>query len=212
MDADRGRRNRRRRWPAAAVVMVAGAISLSSCGVGDPYVAVLEGNYAVGQGNYQEATVHYLRALSTGDETDRVSYDLANVFHSLGEAEAALDLWKKASSTDDTQLLYGIAYNEGVQYYELGNYDQAYSSFRTALQYNPSSMDAKINLELSLRKIQGTQSQAEAASSQAPPKTQQAEQMSDQEATRVLEYIRRKEEQQWVPSRQQPVTAPARDW
>lgn len=193
-------------------VVVVATLALFSCERSNPYISVIEGNYATGQGHYQEATVHYLNALDADTDPARVSYDLANVYHSLGEAEAALDLWKKASNTKDSALLFALSYNEGVQYYELGKYDDAYNSFRSALTYDPSSMNAKVNLELALRKIQGTQSPAENSSS--PPKDQTAanNQMSDQEATRVLEYVRRKEEQQWVPSQQQPPAASVEDW
>jgi len=196
-----------RSFGVSAAVLVL-TLALSSCSASSPYLAVVEGNYAYGQGRYQDATVHYLEALSHGSHKNWISYDLGNVYHSLGEAEAALDLWKKASDGADERLQYAVSYNQGVQYYELGDYQKAYDEFRKSLEYDPSSMSAKINLELSLRKLQPS-------GESAPPQTTAEEaknNISEQDSRRILEYVRRKEAQQWVPGEQQTPPPAANDY
>lgn len=184
------------------------SILAGSCSAGDPYLSVVEGNYAFGQGRYQGATVHYLQALSGKSHKRWISYDLGNVYHALGEAEAALDMWNKASTTTDDGLLYAISYNQGVQYYELGDYRKAYDAFRKSLEYDAASLNAKINLELSLRKLQpsseGSSPRAVAASTENS--------VSEQDSRRILEYVRRKEAQQWVPGEQQTPPPAANDY
>ncbi|WP_455383294.1 tetratricopeptide repeat protein [Salinispira pacifica] len=189
-------------------VLAAAIVLLASCSAGDPYVSVLEGNYAFGQGRYQEATVHYLEAMSAGSHKDWISYDLGNVYHALGEAEAALDMWDKASKATDDGLRYAVSYNRGVQYYELGDYQKAYDAFRKSLEYDPSSMDAKINLELALRKLQPS---GESAAPQAVASNAKSN-VSEQDSRRILEYVRRKEAQQWVPGEQQTPPPAANDY
>ncbi len=45
---------------------------------------------------------------------------------------------------------FGVLYNSGIVRFREGDYGQAADFFREALRVNPSSIDAKINLELSL--------------------------------------------------------------
>jgi tetratricopeptide (TPR) repeat protein len=193
-------------WIVVAVLITLGVAV--GCGFGDPYVSVVEGNYAYGQGRYQDSTVHYLQAISKGSYGDWISYDLGNVYHSLGESDAALQMWRRAAASNDTTLRYGTSYNLGVQYYELGDYEKAYNSFRKALEYNPSSINAKVNLELSLRKLQPTTD----SSSFEQPKPSDKPAISEQDSRRVLDYVRRKEAQEWVPGKTQAPESAPDDW
>jgi len=193
-------------WMIVATVGV--IVLVGACGAGDPYVSVIEGNYAFGQGRYQDATVRYLQALSRGSYSDWISYDLGNVYHSLGESDAALQMWKRASHSADSSLRFGVAFNQGVQFYELGDYPEAYASFRRALEFDSSNINAKINLELTLQKLQPT---AESPSTQqpVPPKTPE---ITNQDSQRVLDYVRRKEAQEWAPGKTKPPQPAANDW
>lgn len=190
------------------ITVLSVSLLVSSCSASDPYLSVVEGNYAFGQGRYQDATVHYLEALSGGSHKSWISYDLGNVYHALGEAEAALDMWNKASTTTDAGLLYAISYNQGVQYYELGDYQKAYDAFRKSLEYDATSMNAKVNLELSLRKLQPS---SEGSSAHATAESTKNS-VSEQDSRRILEYVRRKEAQQWVPGEQQTPPPAANDY
>jgi len=187
---------------------VAAAFILSSCSVAQPHVAVIQGNYAFGQGRFQAATVDYLRAMDRGQYEQWIAYDLGNVYHALGETVSALQMWDRAGNTSDRDLLFGVSFNRGVLYYELGRYEKAYDQFKLALKIDSASVDAKRNLELSLRKIEAGENIQKPAQSTASGNKGDVR----DEAGRVLEYIRRKEGERWYATEQAPAQSSNRDW
>ena len=166
------------------------AVLLAGCGMNNVYVDVIQGNYHYGRGHYQQAIVSYLRALETEKHTEWVEYNLGNAYHSLGETEAALAVWETAGLTQAPALQFHIAYNKGCLYYELGKYREAYGEFRHALRLRPSAVDAKINLELSLRKM--------ASGGDPASQTKIGSIGAGDESGRILDYVRRKEGTKWT--------------
>lgn len=183
--------------PVVVVVLVAlSSAILAGCGGGDPRIAVLQGNYAFSRGEFQTATIHYLRAVEQfagAEGTGGVAYNIGNVYHSLGEPTAALAAWQTALTSDDSVIRYGTWFNRGVLLYELGHYTQAGNAFAAALSERPGSLDAKVNLELCLRKIQARQASTSGNSTNG-------ESSATSETLRVLEYVKRQEEQTWTGS------------
>ncbi len=181
---------------------------LGGCGNGVVYVDAVRGNYAHQQGRYQDATVNYLRALEQGIFTEGFSYNLGNVYHALGEPDAALAMWERAASAEDPEIRFRFRFNRGNLYYELGRYRDAYNEFRKALEIDSTSVEAKINLELSLLKIQAYGVSAESVPEERP----QADRQESRETERMLEYVRRKEGQRWSASQPQADSADVEDW
>ena len=174
---------------AAAVVLT---MLTASCRDSAPSVQVLAGNMSYARGQYQKSILQYLNADDTANAgKDVVYYNLANVYFALGEGDAALNSWAMAeSNTDNTDILFRVAFNRGVLYYHWGRYDEAYRSFRRALTLKPSDIDAKINLEDSLSRIR----------SAVPQKTSAGEdpgEDGDKDSQHLLDYVRRKEADAW---------------
>lgn len=182
---------------------------LGGCGQVGRQVAVLQGNYQFSQGKFQSATVHYLEALSPGDDRALVAFNLGNVYHALGESEAALRMWDQAEEGSGTDLLFGTSFNRGVLLYELGRYDEAVESFRYALQLRSDSVDAKINLELSLQKVTAAEG---TAGSGAVPDSPTEESPPDENVERVLEFVRRRGVERWIGNSDPADEESARDW
>lgn len=191
-----------------SIVLVA-ALALTGCEVSNPGVRVLLGNYAYGRGNYQQALVHYLIGAESAEQDEWFSYNIGNVYHALGENEAALQMWSVASRSSDLNLQFGTSFNRGVLFYETGRYEQAYDSFVHALTINSASRDAKVNLELALAKLRAEDT---ANQPQQAPGIGPGEQGAGQETMRIIEYVRRKEEQQWTANRQPGSATHPRDW
>lgn len=189
-------------------VWVVLGLCVTSCTVGEASREVLLGNDSFGRGDYQDATVHYLNAQKAGNGFQPwIAYNLGNVYHSLGEVNAAMELWNTASRTKDHQLLFNVQFNRGIAFYESGHFDDAYKAFRETLELDPSNMDAKLNLELTQKKLQaasGTRS-----SNELPAVTQGH---STEDAARLLEYVRRKEGRIWLPAAQHAETETVNDW
>ncbi|TVQ35829.1 MAG: tetratricopeptide repeat protein [Spirochaetaceae bacterium] len=187
---------------------VAAALLMVSCGIAEPHVSVLRGNYAFGQGRYQSATVDYLQALEHGQFEEWIAFNLGNVYHALGENESALGMWQVARRSDSDSLLFGVYYNTGLLLYEAGRYREAYDQFVEALRLNPTSIAGKINLELALERVQ-------AGAAVASPRRSDAEEQNGaaaDESRRILEYIRRREEQRWFAVDEIPAEESPRDW
>ncbi len=162
------------------------SLLLSSCGESEVYIRVLEGNYAFSRGDYMLANFDYIRASRFGVFLPRIRYNTGNVYHALGESEAALRLWLEAEDPEDEELLYRIYFNRGVLHYEQGEYEEAYTSFRRALKFRPADREAKINLEYALRK------QALEEGGGEPSVSDSKEEGSvDDDGRRILEYVQR---------------------
>jgi tetratricopeptide (TPR) repeat protein len=193
--------------PQVVVILVLTLAFLPSCNVA-PHVSVLRGNYAFGRGQYQTATVHYLTADVREEYKPWISYNLGNVYYALGEMEAASGEWEQALDDATAQIRFGVHFNRGVLSYELGRYETAYSEFRQALEIDGSSVDAKVNLELSLQKLEATRK----LSPGRPSVTVSPDQEMGTQSGRILEYVRRKERQRWfADDRTQPDSA-VNDW
>jgi tetratricopeptide (TPR) repeat protein len=121
-----------------------------------------------------------------------VAYNLGTLYHALGEPEVAEAEWNIAAETDSPELLARVAYNYGIHLFESGRFDEAYRSFRTALELNPQDVDTKINLEYTLQKLE---SQNEGPREMGAPEAEGGE--TGQEVQMILEYVRRKEEGRW---------------
>ncbi|MFP4010518.1 MAG: tetratricopeptide repeat protein [Spirochaetaceae bacterium] len=184
-------RNRLIRLGAAAGLLAA-LLLLSSCGT-ETHLRVLRANYAFGQGRFQNATVDYLRAFETGEYGRWIAYNLGNVYYALGEVQAALGMWERAGDSDEADILFGVAFNKGVYYYERGRYRDAYTQFQRALEIDPGNVDAKVNLELALRKIRA----GEQVVRGEPPEDGGEAEGNSAQTVRILEYVRRKEENRW---------------
>ena len=178
------------------------ALLATSCN--SSHISVLRGNYAFGRGQYQTATVHYLTAEPREDHRQFVDYSSGNHAQALGELDAALQQWDVAATEAPDEILFGVHFNRGVLYYELAQYASAYVEFRRALEIDGTSVDAKINLELSLQRI----------GAPAPATRGVAEEAQEigAQTARVLEYIRRKERQRWSAEDGDIRETEANDW
>ena len=192
--------------PVAVAALAAVVLLGASCGNSAPSTGVLAGNLAYGRGQYQKAILYYLDAQDAATAgRDVIHYNLANVYFALGEGDAALRSWSAAEDdTDDADLLFRIAFNRGVLYYHRGRYEEAYRSFRRALEIRPSDIDAKVNLEESLSRVRAAVPQPQEQT--APEGDETAE-----ENERLLDYIRRKEAGAWTAG-DGAETAYAEDW
>jgi tetratricopeptide (TPR) repeat protein len=171
------------------------------------HISVAVGNYAFLKGEYQNANIEYLSARSSGAYGDYVSYNLGNVYSALGESEAALEEWSAAAGTKDRRLLSRVRYNEGILLFEKGRYEKAFEAFRQALKLSPDFVNAKINLEYTLQKISAKTAPASSLSA-AEARLTAAEAA---ETSRLLEYMRRKEESVWKSSPVPPASG-AKDY
>ena len=183
---------------------------LVSCNAYIPHLQVVRANYNVSRGEYQPAIVDYLRAQENAQFEYWLSYNLGNVYHFLGEAEAADDRWEAAGTSNVTDLLFGASFNRGVYLYEQGRYGEALARFRFALSVEPQSIAAKNNFELTLEKIEAGSELAGRGSASIDGGRSVPQDGTG--ATRMLDYMRRTEEQRWRANLDAGVSPAAADW
>ncbi len=181
---------------------------LSSCGLSEPHLSVLRGNHAFGQGRFQVATVHYLAALERGQFVPWISFNLGNVYHALGENESALGMWQAVRDAESDSLRFGVHFNTGVLLFEAGRYRDAYQEFVSALRLNPSSVSTKVNLELAFARVQASENVASLRRDETP----ETRAGSPDEAQRILQFIRQREEPRWFAVEDISDQETVRDW
>ena len=185
---------------------------LVSCNAYFPHLRVIRANYNVSRGEYQPAIVDYLRAQEAQEYEPWLSYNLGTVYHYLGESGAANDRWESAREADVDDLTFGASFNRGVFLFEQGRYQDAFREFRFALQVNPASRAAKTNLELTLERIEAGSELDGEGSRSGDGGGSTTTGGNDDGATRMLDYVRRKEEQRWRANSEPAPAAEARDW
>ncbi|PKL25094.1 MAG: hypothetical protein CVV47_07360 [Spirochaetae bacterium HGW-Spirochaetae-3] len=131
---DRTIRPGRHNVALAAVVLATAA--LSSCGSSDAFF-IARANRLFRDGFAHEAAALYLRA-GAGEEPI-ASYDLANVFASLGEDAAARAMHDRAMESGDAVVVARSWYNIGAGAYARGEYAEAAAAFRSALEVRARS-------------------------------------------------------------------------
>jgi tetratricopeptide (TPR) repeat protein len=165
-----------------------------SCGIGEPYLSVIQGNADYNRGDFQKANIEYIQAMEGSRFLPWINYNLGNVYYSLGELEAALAEWKRAEKEHNTELQFRLLFNMGVYYYENNEALKAYEMFKSALKLYPESADAKINLELSFYKSE-SDSKKQASGNAASASSAKSRQ---ENVERVLEYVKKRETSVWT--------------
>jgi len=222
------------RYVLKAVFLFLAVLGFTACGGYGSITEVLRGNLAYGRGDYQNALVHYMVAVEDAPSDAWTQFNIGNVYYALGEHEAALEVWHSArrvveedneSGASELSLIYATSYNRGVLLYQQGQYAAAYDELRYALSVNSRSSEAKANLELALSKLQAANDAAANAAADGndagpgatggvspTPSGESGDDGPGEQTLRILEYVRRKETQQWFANREIESQDQPQDW
>ncbi len=168
-----------------------------SCRNPGMYVKVFSGNYAYTRGDYQDANLMYLNAAASGRFTDYISYNLGNVYYALGETSSALDKWNVSVKSSNRDVKFASYFNRGVLLFEMSRYEDAYVSFKDALKIDASDISTKIDLEYCLLKM----SVRKSGSTKTGPVQISAKSNKKDDAMRVLDFVKRFEENSLAPEK-----------
>jgi Ca-activated chloride channel family protein len=169
------------------------AFLFSACSPGK--LIILEANFRNSAGRYHEAALSYLKALEHRDAAPYAGYGLGSVYYSLGEGKAALEhfedsrrLLQTLPPAEHRELRYRNSYNAGVAFFGEGDFSAAAAAFKEALRAEPSRIEAKRNLELSLLSL--------ARENSGGARAEQGRRETETGAV-LFEYLRQKEQEQW---------------
>jgi tetratricopeptide (TPR) repeat protein len=182
--------------------------SFTSCNNTSAYLNVIEGNYAFSRGEYQEANLDYLEVNDKKLFRDYLSYNLGNVYYALGEIDSAFTEWQSIDNESVNDITIRSFFNTGVLLFELSRYEEAYKIFRKILELDSSNINAKINLEHCIQKMNFTTENRINSQDSSMDRLEKAEDVS-----RVLDFVKRRESHVWnPPSELGQDGSDAKDW
>ena len=124
-----------------------------------PKGIVEEGNTLFEEGRYDEALQSYDRALPLARGKGAVEYNRANTLLKKGDIDGALKGYEESIADGGRDLRGMSLYNMGNALYAAEKFGQAAEAYKEALKNDPADEDAKVNLELALRKLEEKQNE-----------------------------------------------------
>lgn len=158
----------------------------------------MEGNFYSSRGLSNKAVSAYMRASAFHDAKAYAEFGLGSSYYALGETDAALKRFKDAESAafEDAELLYRIRYNQGIVRFEKGLFGEAAADFRRALEADPSHVNAKRNLELSLL----SQKRQEAGGQKSIERETEKDAETEERLQTLFKFLKEKEVERWKSS------------
>lgn len=119
-------------------------------------ILILQGSFYWHQGNYQKSEMKFLQVLNQTDENQNdfvyqyAVLGLGSSYAMQNEEISSFTRLKSIPTEAPQNIKFSANYNMGVLSFSQGSYNDAKEYFKKALEYNPDSIDAKINYELAL--------------------------------------------------------------
>ena len=163
---------------------------------------ILKGTISFHQKQYRHAVSRFMKASEEAAATSNylnqnyAIYDLGTAYIMLGEEDAALEQFNSIADDAPDAVRYSAFYNAGVIAWRNSDFDTARNYFRKALEINSTSIDAKINFELSLQQIDAKGKQNQSNQIQAS----QEESSSPNLEKAVFQHIKENDQKQWKNS------------
>ena len=154
------------------------------------------GNKLLEDGKIDSAITEYQAARVERPAEPGAVYNLGSAYHQKGAFDTAATQLQNAIAHVDPTLKPNAYYNLGNTQYRMQEYEAAIESYKQALIANPSDLEAKHNLELTLRKMdQGQdstsqkqeQDKKESQQDSSGQQNQNQEQQQDQDSTQNQE-------------------------
>lgn len=164
---------------------------------------ILKGAYAFNQQQYSHAISLFMEVNEDAVESNNVEsenfalYDLGTTYAMLEEDEAALQKYAGISENAPLRVRYSAFYNAGVIAHKNGKYDDAMSYFRKALEIDNTSIEAKINLELSIAQAE-VDVQHNKSDASTPAQEEKESNPGLEEA--IFQRIKENDQKQWKSS------------
>jgi len=141
-----------------------------------PNPGVEQGNRLMKEGNFSEALKKYDGEEKRLKDRPELSYNKGLAHYNKKDFQNAREEMARSLNMSDTQAKQNAFYNLGNNAYRMENYQEAVEAFKEALLLNPSDMDAKINLELAMKKMK----EKEQKKSQEKPKESKEEEKKNE--------------------------------
>ena len=185
----------------ALIALPAIAICLTACGP-TPDQVNNSGHEPYASADYEAALDAYVGARDRVPELGEPHYNAGNALYRMEEIEESLGEYDEALKFARGDLRARAFFNRGNAAFQAQEYAQAVEAYKEVLRMNPDDLDAKHNLELSLRQLPPQDQDDEQASPQAqppqaqtppqaqpPPPEPQSEPLTGEQARQALEAV-----------------------
>jgi tetratricopeptide (TPR) repeat protein len=197
------------------ILPLVASLSLLSVGCSqkvDGAIGILDGMLAWTRQDWPAAISAFLdtagKASALGDTQlhDYAIYGLASAYLSQDEYDSAINRLSDIGKESGPEILAGVWYQSGVIAFRRGDYEGAVKYFRKSLENDPSALDAKINLELSRRVLDGDGTDRANASAGL------REQPEDGGTDAIFNLVRKKEQDRWKNQEETAPSSPVADY
>jgi len=133
------------------------------------------------KGRFAEAEQAYARSDMDNPQDLRYRYNRGCAAYQSGDYQAAAAAFASVlRRSQDDDIRFNAAYNLGNTAYQQGDFQSAAKHYKQAISHDPSSEDARYNLELAIRALQKQKEQQNAQSQdQSQPGDEQQQDPSD---------------------------------
>ncbi len=178
-------------------------------------------------GKYNSARREYEELLKKHPDDPRLNFNAGTAAYQAGNFEKALEHLNAAANTPDLPLQEGAYYNRGNAQFRLGEeasdfsakserWEQAISSYNSALNLNTNDLDARFNLELVKQKLeelkkQQQQQQQQQQQSKDDKKDQEKDRKNDQQKHDQKQDQQQQQQQQQQQDQAKPEESQKQD-
>ena len=161
-------------------------------------IKILEGKLDWSKQDYQNAVGDFFETASNAQARgdflveQYAVFGLGSTYLMQGETDAALKRFSKIYENSSDKIKFAILYNSGIIAHRNGDYKAATDFFKKAILIDSTSINAKINLELSLRE---NSERSRESAQELVPLSENKEEQNIQNA--LYSIIREDERQQW---------------
>ena len=158
--------------------------------------------------NYQDAVGNFLEVDESAEQRGDTSiqqyalYGLATTYLMQNENDFAKKRYEEITPDAPDVIKFSVLYNMGILAHRNGDYKAAVDYFKQALLVKSSDVNAKINLELSLKEYE-SHSGGDGTQKDSSQKNQNTDTSSVMENA-MYSIIRENEQNQWKNQQQKP--------
>jgi putative lipoprotein len=157
-------------------------------------LTMLEGYISWQQKDWNVATSRFLKAKeiaeARGDKGEYAIYALSSTYLMQNETSSSMNNLMVLENTRDKELSSSVFYQLGIIAFKRQQYKEATSYFKKSLEKEPTKIDAKINYELSIKKLDDELIQ-KAKSAKIDAKK------DDDEYNAIIDIFKNKEKEEW---------------
>ncbi len=151
---------KRKKAIKSALAIALFAMSSAHSFAQSPKSAIIKGNKAYKENNFDAAEKEYRDALKGSEKNVVADYNLGNTLYRKDNPEEAVKAFDNAiQNTNDNTIKQQAFYNKGVVYQKAKKLPECIVAYKNALLLNPNDEDARQNLQRALKEQEQQQQQ-----------------------------------------------------